>query len=328
MNWRFKALLFKIIARMPPAMSYRAHYLIQRYSGTLRKDVLDPMSLMKTAIEICDRINGLGRTPVGGVFMEIGTGRRLNLPVAFWLCGAAQTITVDISPYLLEELVKEDLEFLRNNPDRARALFGNRLDETRFDRMLRLADTNCCLGDLMDLCSTKYLLQTDSAHIELPSGSVDFQVSRSVFEHVPPDDLASLISECSRIVRDDGLLINVVDFTDHFSHSDKSISLINFLRFSDRQWLRIAGNRYAYANRLRIDDILDLLKREGNREVDLRCETEDSLLDLLGSGELELDPRFINKSHEALSTVCACIVSEKDHEDAEHASSARSETLN
>jgi SAM-dependent methyltransferase len=165
----------------------------------------------------------------------------------------------------------------------------------------------------MELCSIKYLLQPDASRLDLPSGSVDYQVSRSVFEHVPPDDLVRLLRECNRVVRDDGLFINVVDFTDHFSHSDRSISNINFLRFSDKEWRRIAGNRYAYANRLRLDDLLALLEKAGHRQVDLHCVTDDSLGDLLSSGEPALDRRFMNKTREVLATVCASVVSEKDN---------------
>jgi hypothetical protein len=31
-------------------------------------------------------------------------------------------------------------------------------------------------------------------------------------------------------------LVHNIDFTDHFSHSDPSISSVNFLQFSESQW--------------------------------------------------------------------------------------------
>ena len=52
----------------------------------------------------------------------------------------------------------------------------------------------------------------------------------------------------------------MVDYSDHFSHSDQTISSINFLRYSDDEWQRYAGNRYMYMNRLRHDDVLALFR--------------------------------------------------------------------
>jgi hypothetical protein len=295
-------------------VSYGAYYRILRHSGTLKKGTLNPLAPLKMAVEMWDMIVEHGRTPVGRVFLEVGTGRRINLPVAFWLCGAGRVMTVDVNPYLAEELVKEDIGFLRNNRDQVRALFGDRLDEARFGDLDRLTSGKWRLNELLDLCAIEYLARGDAAHLDLPSGSVDFQVSISVFEHIPPEVLVSIMEEGYRVVRDDGLFINVVDFSDHFSHSDKSISSIHFLRFSEEEWRKIAGNRYAYANRLRIDDLLSLMAKAGHRQLGLRCINDASLLDLVRSGRLALDPKFKDKSDDSLSATCAWVVSEKDRE--------------
>ena len=42
--------------------------------------------------------------------------------------------------------------------------------------------------------------------------------------------------------------------SDHFSHDDKSISAINFLKYSDKTWKKYIGSKYNYHNRLRIYD--------------------------------------------------------------------------
>ena len=57
-------------------------------------------------------------------------------------------------------------------------------------------------------------------------------------------------------VKPTGLLLHMVDHSDHFSHADSSLSPIHFLQFSDAQWQRYAENRYSYVNRLREDDYL------------------------------------------------------------------------
>ena len=44
----------------------------------------------------------------------------------------------------------------------------------------------------------------------------------------------------------------------HFQHQDNFINRINFLRFSDNEWSKIAGNQFAFCNRLRVNDYLNL----------------------------------------------------------------------
>ena len=61
----------------------------------------------------------------------------------------------------------------------------------------------------------------------------------------------------------DYLFINI-DYSDHFSHSDKSISSVHFLQFSDGKCNKIAGNRYMYMNRLRHDDFVSLFQDLNN----------------------------------------------------------------
>ena len=51
--------------------------------------------------------------------------------------------------------------------------------------------------------------------------------------------------------------------SDHFQHQDKSITSINFLRYSEKEWDKIAGNQFAYCNRLRASDYLVLFREAG-----------------------------------------------------------------
>jgi hypothetical protein len=53
------------------------------------------------------------------------------------------------------------------------------------------------------------------------------------------------------VLAGDGVLLHVIDPSDHFSHDDASITTVNFLRFGAREWDRIAGNKFTYHNRLR-----------------------------------------------------------------------------
>ena len=79
-------------------------------------------------------------------------------------------------------------------------------------------------------------------------------ISYTVFEHIPAPILSDILSEAQRVLRPSGLAIHLIDYSDHFAHSDASISAINFLQYDDAAWSRLADNPYMYMNRLRADD--------------------------------------------------------------------------
>ena len=93
--------------------------------------------------------------------------------------------------------------------------------------------------------------------------------------------LRDVFAEAKRILKPTGIAIHFVDLSDHFSHQDRSISSINFLKFSDSEWNRLAGNEFAYCNRLRVSDYLNLFSdcnfQVLRKETALDVEALDSL---------------------------------------------------
>jgi len=148
----------------------------------------------------------------------------------------------------------------------------------------------------------RYQAPGDAAHLDLPAGSTDYHVSFTVLEHIPPGVLQSILLEGKRVLKRDGLFIHTVDLSDHFAHSDGSISAINFLQFSEKEWMRYAGNRYMYHNRLRVDDYVDLFEAAGLQVLCIGSSTDARALKELGSGFV-LDRRFAAKSAEKNATV-------------------------
>ncbi len=126
-----------------------------------------------------------------------------------------------------------------------------------------------------------------------------------------PEVLQKIMAEGNRIVKENGLFVHRINYTDHFSHSDKSISALNFLQYSDGEWDKYAGNRYMYMNRLRHDDYIGLFQSAGHRIVAEYPDVDRQLTDLLQHGSVRLNERFREKSQEVLSTTGAWIVSQK-----------------
>lgn len=310
MNWKLKAIIQNAISLLPSSVSYETYYWVQRHFGGLKK--FNPVSRLTAALEIWKLIQKQGYTPSGKVFFEVGTGRVPTVPIAYWLMGAEQTITVDLNPYLKAQLVREAVQYISENKDDILNLFGSLIDVARFDRLLSFVkDFPFSLPAFLDLCRVRYIAPGDAGDTHLPDQSVDFHTSYTVFEHIPLDDLRRILTEGNRIVTSDGLFIHHIDYSDHFSHSDNSISAINFLQYSDKAWNRYAGNRYMYTNRLRHDDFIELFESAGHRILEVRVDIDHHIREMLRRGELQLSERFAQKSEDILSITGAWIVSQK-----------------
>jgi len=167
------------------------------------------------------------------------------------------------------------------------------------------------LERFLDLCCIDYISPGDAASTGLRPRSIDFHTSYTVLEHIPPDVLSAILKEGTRIIRDDGLFVHLVDYTDHFAHSDESISAINFLQYSDAEWSKLAENRYMYMNRLRHDDVLALFQTAGHRILATDPAVNKQLAKIIEDGQLRLSERFVGKSPDVLSIWSCWIVSQK-----------------
>jgi SAM-dependent methyltransferase len=310
MHWKLKSKIQNAIAFLPSAASYEAYYWIQRYFGGLRQ--ASPTSRLIAAIETWKRIQRQERSPEGKVFLEVGTGRVPLVPISYWLMGAGKTITIDLNPYLREELVVENLRYISDNKDEISTLFGSLIDEGRLDALADLgSQSKISIANLFDLCQIVYIAPGDAANTNLPEQHIDFHTSYTVFEHIPPNILADILREGNRIIKNNGLFVHRIDYSDHFSHSDTSISAINFLQYSDSEWEKLAGNRYMYMNRLRHDDFLALFKSSGQKIVEVEPNIDRRSEELLKTNDLSLDDRFSSKTKEILAISGAWIVTQK-----------------
>lgn len=307
MNWKHKARLQNLIARLPSHISYDAYYLMQRTVGGLRN--VKPISHLRAGVTILDAIERQGRSAEGATFLEVGTGRRVNVPIALWLAGAASVITVDLNPYLKRELVFQDLYYIKSNRDEISALFGDHAQRPGFaQRFQQLVDLP--LISLDQVCAAMqidYRAPADATSLALPPAAVDVQISYNVLEHIPPDVLHAILREGRRVLKPDGLLVHLIDPSDHFAHADPTISAINFLQFSDSEWEQYAGNRYMYHNRLRVDDYAAIFAEAGLHILEQQVSLDERALAELQSG-FPLHEQFTGKSPEANATTAVDIV--------------------
>jgi SAM-dependent methyltransferase len=305
-RWQLKAALQKSIASLP-FISNAVYYAVQRSVGGLRPERIDPIDRMKAGFGMVAWCEEAGLDVRGATVLEVGTGRMVDLPTALWLAGADRIITVDLNPYLSLRLVSEVRGYLRNNTEQVASIFRGPDPALFHERLKILTGRELADSDLLRAMSIEYMSPADAADLPLADNSIDLHVSHTVLEHIPHDVLAAILAEARRVLRPSGLLIHNVDPSDHFSHDDASISRINFLRFSENEWDKWAGNQFMYHNRLRASDYMRLFDDAGvtilkdERQVDERSRAE------LEAG-FPVDQRFRGLSHEELATTFVSIM--------------------
>lgn len=113
--------------------------------------------------------------------------------------------------------------------------------------------------------------------------STDVVISNSVLEHIPEPELPSLLS-CRRAIHN-------VDYKDHYSNFDSSITPYNFLSFSERTW-KLFNPPAHYQNRLRHRDYVRLFEKLG---FDIECDVKqpENAMDMLNT--VHIHPEISSK---------------------------------
>ncbi len=310
MNWKAKAFLQNIVSCLPESISYALYYLMQKHFGALKE--YNPIRQLSSGVQTWGRIKSLGFDPKDGAFFELGTGKAPIAALAYWLMGARQVITVDANPYARDLIVQRAIDYMLHNEDEIRKIFGNVLIDNRLEELFSFAKKkSVTVDDCCRLCNILYLAPADARDVAIPSDSIDYYTSYDVLEHVNAHILPEIFCEGNRIVKDSGLFVHCVDYCDHFAYSDNSISILNFLQFSDTAWHKIAGNRYMYMNRLRHDDVMALFHGAGHRILMAETGTDACLQDQLATGCIRLAEKFQSKPTDVLLITSAWIASQK-----------------
>ena len=253
MNYKIKAVIQNCIAALPTSLSYEVYYKFQRKFGGLKN--INPTPKFYAA----EKIKNIGRkvnfSIKGAKILEIGSGRSPIVPLYLWLHGATRVTTCDLNPYFKEELWIESIQWIR----KSKILTSKVFSEAIPDRMMELTSNDKFItgGKILKTLHNigiDYLAPADACMLPFEDDYFDAHISYTVLEHIPRNIIINIFSEAKRIVRPGGVAIHNIDYTDHFAYSDQKISKIHFLRYTDSEFKRLAGNRFMYMNRLRDDD--------------------------------------------------------------------------
>ena len=96
----------------------------------------------------------------------------------------------------------------------------------------------------------------------------DICISTTALEHFNILDLQNYLLDMKKILNDNGLISSLIDYSDHYSHTDKNIDTLNFLSYSKKDWEKY-NNAYLYQNRLRHQDYKKLFIDQGFKIIEI-----------------------------------------------------------
>lgn len=231
--WKLKSAIFRAIDRF--GATGLLYWLQSNVTRRSRVQIGDGSPNWQTHRE---QLATLDRPSV----FEFGAGKSLQQNLYLSSYFGPQTV-VDLFPMI-------DLRLA----DSAARQISTLRDGRPYQPIARLYDLQCY--------GIEYHAPCDAGNTGYALGSFDACISTNTLEHIPALDIERILAELRRILRRAGLISAVIDYSDHYAHTDASIGRLNFLQFSDKEFEK-HNHGVHYQNRLRHDDYLALFRGAG-----------------------------------------------------------------
>ena len=307
-RWVVKAAIQGAISLTP--MRHQLNTLLQRRVSR-SYDLTDAVFTEKLSAARHHHDNAVecGRPLAAGVrALEIGTGWHPVVPVALTLCGW-QVTTIDVSPLLtVETLTAVIARFMAAE---VTGELSSLVPGATAEGVTRLHAAHECVRtvgagpDGLRALAAKLGITVEVGDLaDLSMAPCDLIVSNNTFEHIPPDQLLSLLTTSRRHLAAGGVMSHFIDLRDHYSYVDASVSPLNYLRFPSTRW-RWFNNSLHYQNRLRPSEYLALHEAAGLHVVSSRPE----LASMAELARVPVAPEFQGFANDQLRTLSLWVVS-------------------
>lgn len=297
--WMLKGLVQKALSLFP--MGERINSFMSSLRGGNSREVIETRTL-NLARKI-GRLNGFKQLD-GATVLEVGVGWLPLAPMLFFLAGAKKIIGIDRFPLIRRDRLEWIKDCLNANFDKINNLLP--VNSEALDRRLGTLLLSSSLEELKDNINFAYLAPVDARATGISSRSVDLVFSYGVLEHLTSQSLLELNAEHRRILRPDGLAYHWINLQDHYRNTDRSLSGVNFLQYSEAFWERFINSSINYHNRLRMSDYIKLFKASKGEIVHSEKLVRES--DLAALGRIKIDQRFRNYSNADLAVYSLDVV--------------------
>lgn len=304
MHWQLKGLVQKSLSFAPGGR--RLNDRLQRKFGELRhfeRHITGKVEDWKLSLRY---LKDVEFDVCGKTVVEIGSGWQPSLPICFHLAGVKRVITYDTVRHLDAGLTFRMLAALGVHLDSIAEACGDPVEKVR-QRHRELLQAHE-VYELLSRAQVDYNAPADARATRLAPGSVDLVYSNSVMEHVPKDIIRALMCESKRILRPGGLALHNVACNDHYSNTDRGISSVNYLRYSESQWSKW-NNSLQYQNRLRAREFLELAAAGGLEVIYVQTAVRPGTREALAA--IEVAPEFRRFSLEDLAITTVDFIAKK-----------------
>ena len=233
-NWKLKSILFGLVAIFN---LYRLLYWLQKNASKrsrVRIDKINENWIIHEKnlkdIENCHLI-------------EFGAGQSLSQNIYLSHFVRSQTL-VDLFPMINLELVNQATEQISN-------IFS----QNKYKKVENLSD-------LRKNYNINYIAPFEFHKSQLEENIFDACISTNTLEHIPKKEIIIIFKDLKRILKNGGLISSIIDYSDHYAHTDKNISNLNFLKYSEKDFKKY-NHKSHFQNRLRHNDYLKLFKSLG-----------------------------------------------------------------
>ena len=227
-NWKLKALLYKIFDALKLKKTF---YLIQKYITKRSK-----VKINKIDKSWHFHSKNIEKKKISKI-LEIGAGKSLaqNIYISYNFNNSIKQTVIDINEMLDYKLFNEASEQVSN--------------------LLNLKNKGVVenLDHLKQLYNINYKAPMKIEKLKENENKFDMCISTTALEHFSVSDLKNYLKELKTILSGETLISSAIDYSDHYSHTDSSISPLNYLKFTELEWKKY-NNSYLFQNRLRHQD--------------------------------------------------------------------------
>jgi len=258
MRWIAKAAAHWALSTMPGGGELR--YRIQRRLGSTNSSFNAAIESARAHLEA---VTSLSPLTADAHYFEFGAGCDLIQPLIFWASGVRTQTIIDIKPLARLELVNEAISQIRKLGYDLPPSVGS------FDELRQLG--------------IDYQAPQDARAPVLPASSVRYMSNTNTLEHIPGRDIPAILGSCRRMLSYDGAFSLRIDYADHYSYADSTITPVNFLRYRKRAWSAFNPPTH-YQNRLRHREYLKMIREADFAVVDERRIEEPALQNIHVNG--------------------------------------------
>jgi SAM-dependent methyltransferase len=308
MRWQIRLAKNTLIGLLPLSMQER----IARIGRHVIQDSCGEMDwTLEQGLRQVEMLRSSGFDIQGKDTLELGSGWRPVIPLIFYVAGCKRIMLVDLHRQMDKKLLIGTCLKVLEHKDKISSRLGISSDEVEAKLSV---DSSLPFEIMLRKFGFEYLAPFDILSDNITQGSLDIITSNAVLEHIPQYLLPKIFDALHRCLKEGGAMCHIIDNSDHWAHGDKTISHLNFLRFSNGIFSFISGlnpssNPINCQNRLRHVQYRDMMEKASFKIV-----LDESVADknaLKRIGDIKVHSDFTRFSPYELAILTSYIVASK-----------------